>query len=48
MKKIVKKCEKFLIFLQNLKNRQIQTNFDKYNLPLEMKYEKNVKKCEKC
>ena len=34
--------KKILNFVKSLKNRQIQTNFYKYILPREMKYEKNL------
>ena len=32
--------KKIVNFVKSLKNRQIQTNLDKYILPREMKYEK--------
>ena len=36
-----KNHKKIVNFVKSLKNRQIQTNLDKYILPCEMKYEKN-------
>ena len=38
--KFFKNLEKIVNFVKSLKNRQIQTNLDKYILPREMKYEK--------
>ena len=40
MENLEKSGKKIVNFVKSLKNRQIQTNFDKYILPREMKYEK--------